>query len=239
VIGVTLDTNIYVSALEFGGVNARLLGLARAGAFRIDVSDAILDELVSVLRDDFKCGPLGCTLYESRWRNNALLYLGMLEPNFCSGSACRYYGMDRLVELLGEVKKLAKEYYHLTGKPLGVTGEVAEFEAARLLGIQLCVARQSGYDAIRSSPDGQIRLSIKSACFPASLEAKWRIGTVDLKKEWDATVMVLLTPDFEPREIWEADRAALTKLFKDGGRTDPSVTKFKSVAKMMWPRNPN
>jgi predicted nucleic acid-binding protein len=30
------------------------LGMARAGVFRIDVSDAILDEPVSVLRDDFK-----------------------------------------------------------------------------------------------------------------------------------------------------------------------------------------
>lgn len=39
-LGVTLDTNIYVSALEFGGVGARLLGMARAGMFRIDVSDA-------------------------------------------------------------------------------------------------------------------------------------------------------------------------------------------------------
>ena len=50
---VTLDTNIYVSALEFGGVGARLLGMARAGMIGIDVSDAILDELVTVLRDDF------------------------------------------------------------------------------------------------------------------------------------------------------------------------------------------
>jgi putative PIN family toxin of toxin-antitoxin system len=54
VIGVTLDTNIYVSALEFGGVGARLLAMARAGLFRIDVSDAILDEVVTVLRDDFR-----------------------------------------------------------------------------------------------------------------------------------------------------------------------------------------
>ena len=46
---VTLDTNIYVSALEFGGVGARLLGMARAGMIGIDVSDAILDELVTVL----------------------------------------------------------------------------------------------------------------------------------------------------------------------------------------------
>jgi putative PIN family toxin of toxin-antitoxin system len=53
VVRVTLDTNIYVSALEFGGVGARLLGMARAGMIGIDVSDAILDELMTVLRDDF------------------------------------------------------------------------------------------------------------------------------------------------------------------------------------------
>ena len=52
-MSVTLDTNIYVSALEFGGIGARLLGMAHAGSLRIDVSDAILDELVAVLRVDF------------------------------------------------------------------------------------------------------------------------------------------------------------------------------------------
>jgi predicted nucleic acid-binding protein len=52
-VSVTLDTNIYVAALEFGGIGARLLGMARAGLIQIDVSDAILDELVGVLRDDF------------------------------------------------------------------------------------------------------------------------------------------------------------------------------------------
>lgn len=51
--GVTLNTNVYVSALEFGGIGSRLIGLARAGLIRMDVSDAILDELITVLRDDF------------------------------------------------------------------------------------------------------------------------------------------------------------------------------------------
>jgi putative PIN family toxin of toxin-antitoxin system len=53
-VSVTLDTNVYVSALEFGGIGARLLGMARAGAIQIDVSKAILDELLTVLRDDFQ-----------------------------------------------------------------------------------------------------------------------------------------------------------------------------------------
>jgi hypothetical protein len=53
VISVTLDSNAYISALEFGGVGSRFIGLARAGRLRIDISDAILDETFGVLRDKF------------------------------------------------------------------------------------------------------------------------------------------------------------------------------------------
>ena len=60
-MSVTLDTNICVSALEFGGLGARILWMARAGVLRIDVSDAIVEELVTVLRDDFAWD--GCRLH--------------------------------------------------------------------------------------------------------------------------------------------------------------------------------
>jgi hypothetical protein len=54
----------------------------------------------------------------------------------------------RAMELLRSAKALAQEYRAVTGKPLGITGEVAEYEAARLLGLELTVARQAGFDAI-------------------------------------------------------------------------------------------
>jgi hypothetical protein len=60
----------------------------------------------------------------------------------------------RLFKLIGEVKPLVLEYYELTGRPLGITGEIAEYEAARVLGIELLPARQAGHDAIRTTPDG-------------------------------------------------------------------------------------
>ena len=47
----------------------------------------------------------------------------------------------RVLDILREAKVLARQYYHLTGKPLGITGEVAEYEAARILGIELTLAR--------------------------------------------------------------------------------------------------
>jgi uncharacterized protein len=53
VISVTLDSNIYVSALQFGGIGVRLIGMARSGAIRMDTSEAILAETIGVLRDKF------------------------------------------------------------------------------------------------------------------------------------------------------------------------------------------
>ncbi|MDE0057823.1 MAG: hypothetical protein OXI22_19400 [Defluviicoccus sp.] len=38
-------------------------------------------------------------------------------------------------DILAEVKALAVEYHELTGKPLGVTGEIGEFEAAEIMGL--------------------------------------------------------------------------------------------------------
>jgi uncharacterized protein len=54
VVTVTADTNVYISGLHFGGAPLRFLELARAGAFRLAVSDAVLDEIAGVL-----CGKFG------------------------------------------------------------------------------------------------------------------------------------------------------------------------------------
>jgi len=52
-IRVTADSNIYISALNFGGPPDELLTLARAGWIVVAVSDPILDEISHVLRDKF------------------------------------------------------------------------------------------------------------------------------------------------------------------------------------------
>jgi hypothetical protein len=75
----------------------------------------------------------------------------------------------RARDILGEVKPLAAEYYRLTGKPLGVTGEVAEYVAAEVLGLELVPPRTKGYDAMRRTPEGEVRIQIKGRAYdPAS-----------------------------------------------------------------------
>jgi hypothetical protein len=70
----------------------------------------------------------------------------------------------RVMKVLKSVKILAQEYHNLTGKPLGVTGEVAEYEAARILGVRLTAARQAGFDATERLYGRTRRLQIKGRC---------------------------------------------------------------------------
>jgi uncharacterized protein len=51
---VTSNSNIYISALVFAGRPLQFLDAARAGVFRLAVSDALLAEVHRILRDRFR-----------------------------------------------------------------------------------------------------------------------------------------------------------------------------------------
>jgi putative PIN family toxin of toxin-antitoxin system len=52
VLRVTADTNLYISALNFGGKPEQLLRLAKARIIQLVISDAILAEMATVLRGE-------------------------------------------------------------------------------------------------------------------------------------------------------------------------------------------
>jgi len=85
---------------------------------------------------------------------------------------------EAILALLGEAKRLAQEYRKLTGKPLGITGEVAEYEAARILGIELTPARQAGYDAVERSNRTTRLLQIKGRCLLDNCKPGQRLGSI-------------------------------------------------------------
>jgi putative PIN family toxin of toxin-antitoxin system len=62
----TADTNVYISALQFGGVPRQLLEMARAGAVRLDISDAIMSEVLRVLKEKFDYPPEALQETEAR-----------------------------------------------------------------------------------------------------------------------------------------------------------------------------
>ena len=106
-------------------------------------------------------------------------------------------------EILAEAKILARRYKKLTGKPLGITGEIAEFNAASLLNLKLADARTAGYDAIDA--DGN-KVQVKGRCLPENAKPGQRIGAIRLDHEWDTVLVVLMNESFDVLEMWEAKR---------------------------------
>ena len=120
--------------------------------------------------------------------------------------------MNEIAEVLADAKSLARKYRKLTGKPLGITGEVAEFSAAQILGLELAEARQSGYDAIRRKENGKVtKIQIKGRCIPANAKPGQRLGSIQLDKEWDTVLFVLMDEDFEVLSMYEAARKEIEK----------------------------
>lgn len=112
----------------------------------------------------------------------------------------------RIAELIRAAKRLARDYKGLTGRPLGVTGEVAEFEAARLMGADLCAAREAGYDALITRDGRRVRVQIKGRVTTEDSKPGQRVGTIKLKHPWDVVWFVSLDGDLEPRSIHEISR---------------------------------
>lgn len=146
------------------------------------------------------------------------------------------------MEILGEAKKLAQEYYALTGKPLGITGEVAEYEAARILGVELTPARHEGYDAIERRDNSLRRIQIKGRCLLPNCKPGQRLGSIDVTKDWDAVLLVLLNENFDATAMHEAERAAVLAALSAPGsksrneRGQLGISKFKAIGKLRWQR---
>jgi uncharacterized protein len=66
VLHLTLDTNVYISALQFNGRATRLLRMAADDAIEIAISEPILSEVIGVLRERF--GWDGYRLHAARER---------------------------------------------------------------------------------------------------------------------------------------------------------------------------
>jgi hypothetical protein len=128
----------------------------------------------------------------------------------------------------------------LTGTPLGITGEVAEYEAARIMHLELTPARTAGYDAIRSV-DGR-RYQIKGRCLLPGHKPGQRIGKIDVKQRFDAVLLVLMDEKLDATAIYEASRRSVVAALTLPGskarnqRGALGVNKFKQIGRCVWVR---
>ena len=137
-------------------------------------------------------------------------------------------------DIIVQVKPLAANYYRLTGKPLGVTGEIGEQEVARLLDLQLAPARTAGYDA--TDRQGR-KYQIKARAPHTKGQNTGKLAGED----WDAALLAIYDENLKELEIWEAERTAVVDVLDKPGskgrneRRMMSLTQFKKIGHKRYP----
>ncbi len=88
----------------------------------------------------------------------------------------------------------------------------------------------------------------KTRCLLKDCKRGRRVGSIDIKKEFDAVLLVLLDDNFDAKSIYEAQREAVVSALEEldpGGRVSKarnergsmSVEKFKSIGYRRWARD--
>ena len=147
------------------------------------------------------------------------------------------YSIDKLIT---ETRRLAAEYRRSTGQALPVSGEIARYDAARILGLTLCEQRAGGIDAIGNGDREGQRIQVKSRVMTREKKSGARIGQLNPNGDWDTVLLVIMDQDYEPCEIYEASREEVQEAISDSSsrsnRGALSVAKFKIISWLAWTR---
>jgi hypothetical protein len=145
------------------------------------------------------------------------------------------YAADKLI---AQARQLAAEYRRTMGKALpGVSNEIAEHDAVRLLQLEAKVGQEGGWDAV--DPHTGKRIQIKSRAIFDEAKGGERIGQLKMNQDWDAVVLVLMDENYEPSEIYQADRQDIEEYVDAGSpgrskRGSMSVARFKIIGRLRW-----
>jgi Family of unknown function (DUF6998) len=149
----------------------------------------------------------------------------------------------KVKKILRQAKKLSCEYYALTKKPLSITGEVAEYEAAQKLKLKLTTARNKGFDATKRVRGKLVHFQIKGRAASPSKKYVGRISRISRNGKFDQVLLVLLdNSNLNVIEILQSSRRkVLNRLEKKGSkarnqRGQLAISQFKSIATCVWPK---
>lgn len=146
------------------------------------------------------------------------------------------YDVDKLMR---EARKLAADYRRATGKPLGISTEIAVHDVIRLMGLIPAEPHAGGYDAIGTGSREGKYIQIKGRTLFGDSKGSQRIGQIKAEQDWDSIMLILMDENYEPREIYEAGRSAILEAMADTSasrakRGAMSVGRFKAIGQRVW-----
>ena len=146
-------------------------------------------------------------------------------------------------KLISEARRIAAEYRRTTGKPLGISAEIASHDACTFLNLEPD-DDAIGYDAIgvQGEREGS-RFQIKGRAIFDEKKGGQRLGQIKTDQDWDKILLVLMDEEFETTEIYEASRDDILGDLDEAGASNRSkrgamsVARFKRLAHLAWSRD--
>jgi len=98
-----------------------------------------------------------------------------------------------------------------------------------------------GYDAVGQGQRAGKRIQIKGRSIFDESKGGQRIGQLKVEQEWDSVMLVLMDENYEPLEIYEAERddileASERASSKRSKRGAVSVARFRIIGRLAWSR---
>lgn len=146
------------------------------------------------------------------------------------------YSVDKLMT---ETRRLAVEFKKTTGQALPVSGELAIYDAMRLLALTKPELPLAGVDALGQANWLGRRFQIKSRVLFEEQSSKPRVGQLNLDGQWDWVLLVLFDAEYQPLAIYSMDRPQLEALFQDSTKNRRgalTVARFRAVGQKVWAR---
>lgn len=150
------------------------------------------------------------------------------------------YSVDKLIS---EARRIAADYRRATGKPLGISAEIARHDACTFLGLEPD-ENAIGYDAVGTGGKrAGLRFQVKGRAIFDENKSGQRLGQLKLDQQWDQVALVIMDEDFETTEIYEVSREELIQDLDKAGssarqkRGAMSVARFKHLAHLVWTRD--
>lgn len=149
------------------------------------------------------------------------------------------YDKDKLYK---ETRQIAAHFRNTLGKNIGgITSEIAAYDAARFLRLSMCENQDAGFSATGTEGERQgLKILIKGRAIFKDQKARQRIGQLNLGRDWDLMLLVLLDDDFETSEIYEASRDEVVEAVAvkedQNSKGAMSVAKFKIIGRLVWVR---
>lgn len=138
-------------------------------------------------------------------------------------------------KLMGETRRLAAQYYQLTGKVLPVSGELANYDVARLLGFEVPKEKTAGVDLIGTGRWQGVKFIVKSRVIFGTNQSRLWVGQLNVEGAWDIAVLVLMNDQYEPIQIHLLQKKIAEEIKSSSSRRGGlSVAKFKALGELVW-----